>query len=47
MELTLEQALEQIKIILEFYKGTFKEHEYLTNCYNKILENIKINKSDE
>lgn len=41
MEITIEQALIDIKKVLEIYKGTYQEHVYLQECYDKVSKSIK------
>jgi predicted RNase H-like HicB family nuclease len=40
-QLTLEQALQNIKIVLEKYLGTKHEHIALEQSYNIIVEALK------
>jgi len=42
MELTLEKALQDIKQVLEVYKGTYQEHVYLQQCYDKVVSELNI-----
>lgn len=40
-EITLEKALQDIKIVLEAYKGNYQEHVWLQQCYDKVLNELK------
>lgn len=46
-QLTIEQALQNIKIVLENYVGKKQEHMILEQSYNMIVEAIKITKEKE
>ena len=43
-QLTLEQALQNIKVVLENYVGKKQEHIALEQSYNIIVEAIEKNK---
>jgi predicted RNase H-like HicB family nuclease len=40
-QLTLEQALQNIKVVLEKYLGTRQEHIALEQSYNIVVEALK------
>lgn len=42
-KLTLEQALQNIKIVLDNFVGKKQEHVVLEESYNKILEELNNN----
>jgi|688.fasta_scaffold646461_2 hypothetical protein len=46
-QLTLEQALQNIKVVLENYVGKKQEHIALEQSYNIIVEALKTTKEKE
>jgi hypothetical protein len=46
-QLTIEQALQNIKVVLENYVGKKQEHIILEQSYNMIVEAIKTTKEKE
>jgi hypothetical protein len=43
-QLTIEQALQNIRLVLDNFTGTKKEHIALDLSYNKIVEELKKDK---
>lgn len=46
-QLTIEQALQNIKVVLENYVGKKQEHIILEQSYNMIVEAIKTTKENK
>jgi hypothetical protein len=46
-QLTIEQALQNIKLVLENYVGKKQEHIILEQSYNMIAEAIKTTKENK
>jgi hypothetical protein len=46
-QLTIEQALQNIKLVLENYVGKKQEHIILEQSYNMIVEAIKTTKENK
>lgn len=46
-QLTIEQALQNIKVVLENYAGKKQEHIILEQSYNMIVEAVKTTKENK